>query len=347
MRTCDNDPVADVILMVIELSKMLSEFDHYWITYEQLYVSELIMIETNARRHIVLAIETEDELSQIEENEKCKSKIVINSSEFHKARAKLIEILAHINSVANIEGKGRDDFTEQILSESESIMRKISSSCSKAIRKLAEDVKKSFSNLRELMRKYKENLDMVDPQLRNNPDLTECLSYFEKSWEKAKDFIVNPLGRRQLIHLSQIIEIVAEKHKDIREKIESVDSEVFLIIPCIVVLDSFDNNDENICEKYFPNMKNDNSPENTQYKKAKNKYLKIQEIVKDEYAVYNLFEELIVQGKNMGNEHREGMWKKVEKDEVNSIIHNIKLLAIGMQRNNPTSWNSFIQTSLV
>ena len=40
-------------------------------------------------------------------------------------------------------------------------------------------------NLRLLLRKYDENIEVVDPQLKNNPELTEVLIQFEKSWEKG------------------------------------------------------------------------------------------------------------------------------------------------------------------
>lgn len=59
-----------------------------------------------------------------------------------------MQILNKINSVANPDGKGRDDLQVEILLAAEGICRRISANQSKAVRKLAEAIKKSFANLR-------------------------------------------------------------------------------------------------------------------------------------------------------------------------------------------------------
>lgn len=100
-------------------------------------------------------------------------------------RNKLVMLISEINRVANIEGKGRDDLTLEILLEAEGIMRRISSNQCKAVRFLAEKIKQSFMSIRILLRKYEENIEIVDPQLKNNPDLVECLFNFENTWEKG------------------------------------------------------------------------------------------------------------------------------------------------------------------
>ena len=53
-----------------EMGKHLQEFDHTWVAYEQIYVLELMLIEADARRFITEAIETEKELSFLEQREK-------------------------------------------------------------------------------------------------------------------------------------------------------------------------------------------------------------------------------------------------------------------------------------
>lgn len=66
----------------------------------------------------------------------------------------------------------------EILLSAESISRRISSTQSKAVRQLANKIRKAFNDLRQLFRKYDENIEVVDPQLKNNPDLVECLVEF-------------------------------------------------------------------------------------------------------------------------------------------------------------------------
>ena len=146
----------------------MEEFDENWVEYEKLYVVELMLIEQDARRYIQEAIDVERDITSAEVRERAKGKIMVESSDHNKNRKKFVDILNKINSVANPDGKGRDDLEVEILLQSEGICRRISNSQSKAVRKLAEGIKKSFATLRELMRKYGENIEGVDPQLKNN-----------------------------------------------------------------------------------------------------------------------------------------------------------------------------------
>lgn len=109
-----------------DMSKHLEEFDQTWVSYEQVYVLELMLIEADARRFITEAIDTDKELAQIEQKEKSRGRIVVDTIEYSEKRAKLIAILGKINSVANPEGMGRDDLGSEILLAAEGIFRRIS-----------------------------------------------------------------------------------------------------------------------------------------------------------------------------------------------------------------------------
>jgi vacuolar-type H+-ATPase subunit B/Vma2 len=61
----------------------LFEFDHKWARFEELYVSELMAIENDARKPIQNAIDLEKELLSIEIREKMKGKILVNSEEYN------------------------------------------------------------------------------------------------------------------------------------------------------------------------------------------------------------------------------------------------------------------------
>ena len=74
-----------------------------------------MVIEKDARRYIFNAIELEKELISIEIRQKMKGKILINSEEYNQLRKNICKVICQINSVANIEGKGRDDLEYQIL----------------------------------------------------------------------------------------------------------------------------------------------------------------------------------------------------------------------------------------
>ena len=49
-----------------EMARHLEQFDQTWVTYEQIYVLELMLIEADARLFITEAIEADKELTQIE-----------------------------------------------------------------------------------------------------------------------------------------------------------------------------------------------------------------------------------------------------------------------------------------
>ncbi len=98
----------------------------------------------------------------------------------------MVDLITQINTVANINGKGRDDLSLDILLSAEGILRRISTNQSRSARFLAEKVKQSFLQMRMLFRKYDENIEIVDPQLKNNPDLVDALYIFESTWEKGK-----------------------------------------------------------------------------------------------------------------------------------------------------------------
>ena len=172
----------------------------------------MIIIEKDSRRHIVKAIEAEKELKSFEFREKLKGCVVLRSPAYNQLRKKFTEIICQINTVANSAGKGRDDLALDILIAAENISRTVSNYQSRAIRKLAERIRQAFLNIRLLFRKYSENIEFVDPQLKNNTDLSEALLAFEKSWEKGKEFLLNPNIRGILISFSQQVEGLTEKH---------------------------------------------------------------------------------------------------------------------------------------
>lgn len=90
----------------------------------------------------------EKEITSAEVRERAKGKIMVDCPDYNKNWAKLIHTMNKINSVANTEGKGRDDLQAEILFQAEGLCRRISTSQSKAVRKLAEAIRKSFLTFR-------------------------------------------------------------------------------------------------------------------------------------------------------------------------------------------------------
>mgnify|MGYP007047795559 CR=1 FL=1 len=93
--------------------------------------------------------------------------------------------------MANPEGMGRDDLSNDILLAAESIFRRVSPNQSKAVRILAEKIKKTFVDFRTLLKKYEQNIEVVDPQLKNNVELVEILVDFENTWTQGLTYFMD------------------------------------------------------------------------------------------------------------------------------------------------------------
>ena len=73
-----------------EMAKYLEQFDQTWIGYEQIYVLELMLIEADARLFITEAIEVDKEIMQVEQREKARGRIVVDTAEYTERRSRLI-----------------------------------------------------------------------------------------------------------------------------------------------------------------------------------------------------------------------------------------------------------------
>jgi len=289
-----NITVQDVL---DDMGKNLQEFDHTWVAYEQIYVLELMLIEADARRFITEAIETEKDLTQIEQKEKSRGRIVIDSQEYVAKRTKLIQILGKINSVANPEGMGRDDLSNDILLAAEGIFRRVSPNQSKAVRVLAEKIKKTFLDFRNLLKKYEQNIEVVDPQLKNNVELVEILVEFENTWTQGLTYFMDSRKCHQLIHFSSVIEATGEKHKTFAEQLENREAEVFMIIPSLLILKSLEGDDKDICSFFNPEMFNKDTMQGQQLVQLHRNYEEGRIKMGSSFDYYNLIEKCLLEAK--------------------------------------------------
>lgn len=95
-----------------DLKQSLRNFDVAWTTYEQYYVYELMVIETDSRRFIINAIKADEELLNFENNSNLRGEDLLNNSDYNAKREELVSQLSQINSVCNMSGKGRDDLID-------------------------------------------------------------------------------------------------------------------------------------------------------------------------------------------------------------------------------------------
>jgi hypothetical protein len=65
--------------------------------------------------------------------------------------------------VANIEGKGRDDLSFDILDAAEKIINQVTDQESKAARKIAFQIRDVFLSIRKLFQEYEQNIGILSP----------------------------------------------------------------------------------------------------------------------------------------------------------------------------------------
>lgn len=341
-KVCDETYSGTVEETREDISQCIQEFDTLWVEFEQLYVHELMAIESDARRYIEEAIQLEHQISLIELKSKDLNRTV-DSPQVLDLKSKLVIIIGKINSVANIEGKGRDDLTIDIFKSAENLLRRMSTQ-TKCIRTLAEKIRQSFTGLRNLFRKYSQNIEIVDPQLKNNPELVEALAKFESTWERGKIYFLNSKKCNQLVFLSNMIESISGKYRVFREQLEYSDSELFVSIPALLILKALEGEDRGICKSFFSPMFDENENVGGIWKRLKRSY----NLGKLAASSVNEYTELIMD--IMLSEPFDKLFRSQvlnEKfDNLDGTINKIKYLAIELHRHKPTDWNRFLDIIL-
>jgi len=187
------------------------------------------------------------------------------------------------------EGIGRDDLGIEILRTAEGLIRRVSAAQSRAVRNLSEKIKSSFQAYRELLRKYAQNIEVVDPQLKNNPDMVTVLQEIETSWEKGKEYLLDPKTCNRTIHFSSVVEGTMEKNNEFKEAIESMDAQIFITIPSLLILKSLEDDDRGICKSFYPDMFNGDKMVGQTFLALKRSYQQGCDS-SDDYAYYNQIE---------------------------------------------------------
>lgn len=190
----------------------LSQLDSAWAEFEKAYISELIVMETQARSVIVEAAAQEAALTRAEElvakrNPTPALGLVI-MEEIDQVlayrRRRMVQSICGLNALANNRGKGRDDLDVDILVIALAVERAEvfvtgGSLCAEVVDKgvevplmLASRVTKSFEAVRAYLRQASQVLERVDPHLCKNAGLVDCLLDWEESWEIGRKYLFHP-----------------------------------------------------------------------------------------------------------------------------------------------------------
>ena len=342
-RACEETSAGSVREIREEISSVLLEFDNLWVEFEQLYVHELMAIESDARRYIEEVIQHEQDLSALELLYKENSRSMLDSTEVLEIKSKFIQVVGKINSVANIEGKGRDDLTIDILKAAEALIRRMNTP-TQCIRSLTDKIKQSFLGLRVLFRKYAQNIEVVDPQLKNNPELVEALVRFETSWERGKIYFLNSKKCNQLVFLSNLIESIGSKYQVFKEQLECSDSELFVNIPALMVIKALEEQDRGICKSFCAPIFDETESVGGVWKRLKRSY-KLGKLAASSVPEYVELLTMVALGEPFDSSFRSQVLDS-KFDNLDSTVNKIKYLAIELHRHKPTDWNRFLDIIL-
>ena len=328
----------------------LKDFDLRWVKYEEKYINELIEIEKKSRKILIDGIKIENEITNYENKSKIKGKLLINDNIYNELRIKLINILLQLNKIANVNGKGRNDLPPEILFRAEKVLVTVSENQSKGMRNLALKIKNSLNVIRLLLRKYSKNIEGIDPQLKNNKDLSNYLFYFENKFELGKIYLLDNQKYNQLLFFSQIIEIICEKYNkySIRELIENDDPSIFVSLPSILLLKAMNKEDQNICKEYISGLYDKNNESGKLFYEIKHLKRQIKSIIGDSNKTYNILEKSILFD---GTKEQQIIDKEIEKyvknkEIITSIKKGLTNLSMHLQRYKPTQWNIFFQLAM-
>ena len=342
-RVCEDSFAGTVEETREEISQFLLEFDNLWVEFEQLYVHELMAIESDARRFIEEAIQLENDMARTEAAYLGQNRSMLESKELAEIKSRLVLLIGKINSVANIEGKGRDDLTIDILKAAEVMIRRMSTP-TQCIRNLAERIKQAFTGIRMLLRKYSQNIEIVDPQLKNNPELVEALVKFETSWERGKIYFLNSKKCNQLVFLSNLIESTSSKYQVFREQLECSDSELFVSIPALMVIKALEEEDRGICKSFCAPIFDENESIGGVWKRLKRSY-KLGKLAASSVTEYSELLVSITLGEPYDPLFRSQVLHS-KFDNLDGTVNKIKHLAIELHRHKPTDWNRFLDIIL-
>ncbi|CAJ1410268.1 unnamed protein product [Effrenium voratum] len=218
-----------------DMHNALVSLDASWASFEHKYIMELIEIEEKARRLVVQAIEREKSLHLMEDSNQ--DQALSSRPEYREELRRFVASIAHLNSVANVRRKGRDDLSMEVLLDAMQTLSRCDAEKGENSEKLAtarilaKDVLDSFAAMREYLREVGRCLERVDPHLCNNAGLVARLVDWEESWEVGTRYV------QQERMLSAVCDLVAEIRSAQRiapalaQMCEECDVEMFMVIP--------------------------------------------------------------------------------------------------------------------
>jgi len=228
---------------IAEFVQVMIAFDETWVKFEEAYVKKLISIEESAKRIIVEAVELEAKLSSATQS-------VANPSDGSDVLKQLVEVINRLNSIGNVEGKGRADLSVDILNFVYN-----GNQMYPELKCLGAAVIQSFNDLRCYFQSIADRLDLVDPHLGNNGMLVQLLGVWEETWEIGKKFLIDDNMRVALVSFLRHVRVICllDKMQDFAEKLLSCEAEALWVLPKLAILQYVASpQSDYLCKEFMP-----------------------------------------------------------------------------------------------
>jgi len=218
---------------------MLAAIDLAWAGFERGYILELMNIEDKARSWLSEAIHCESELSDFE----AQNRRFAGSRKHCELQQRFVRSLAKLNSVANNQGKGRDDFDAEVLERAAVVLQtsnphvdKHQAFATETAHALAKEVKESSDAMRKYLREVSTCMECVDPHLCKNIGLVERLVDIEESWELGALYVQRKMTLDTLCDWVSQIKVAQGLSASFAAMCENCDVEMFLVLPRMIWL---------------------------------------------------------------------------------------------------------------
>ncbi|CAK9040162.1 unnamed protein product [Durusdinium trenchii] len=161
-------------------------------------------------------------------------------------REKIKDLLAkvcEVNACANYRGRGRPKMSYQVLESAADEFLECQAAGAEthaealAVREaLAKHVLTGFLHLRSYLFDIRGRMLEIDPQLRNNSKLQNCLVAWEDAWELGARFLRPKDVLNALCSLSVRLGHLQRDHESFAQMVDSQEAELFLVLPRLVLL---------------------------------------------------------------------------------------------------------------
>eukprot|EP00932_Pfiesteria_piscicida_P003706 SRR837773.13613.p1 GENE.SRR837773.13613~~SRR837773.13613.p1 ORF type:complete len:299 (-),score=36.91 SRR837773.13613:68-964(-) len=257
-----------------------------------------------------------------------------------------VKHLGYLNSIANCDGKGRDDFSRDILVAARQVLR--APACTEDARHgvacfLALNVVRCYDALREYLGAARLCLDRVDPHLRNNRGLVLRLVDWEDAWGVAVRYLCSKVMLDGICDVVVELMIVQGFVPELLGMVQDRSPDVFLALPRLLVLSVLDDPlaprrclMETFSERYQAGL-----PDPDLQSVADS----FQEVV-DQFSSRALAWEAMVRLAVLGEEAELPAAASPRRPALAALLRRVEALSLELQRRQPQDWNNFLPVLL-